>query len=131
MIIDDHINLMFDNPLFGINDEALGPRFPDMSAPYDRELIAAARQVARRENFVVHQGVYAALSGPTYETRAEYRMLRHLGADAAGMSTVPEVIVAVHGGTRVFAVSAITNVCNPDVLTPTDGAEVVEGGRRR
>ena len=126
MVIEDHINLMFDNPLFGINDESLGPRFPDMSAPYDPELIAKAMEIARRENFVAHRGVYAALAGPTYETRSEYRLLRTIGADTVGMSTVPEVIVAVHGGTRVFALSAITNVCNPDKLTPTDGAKVVK-----
>lgn len=129
MIIDDHINLMFDNPLFGINDESLGTRFPDMSAPYDPDLIEVALGIARRENFVAHQGVYAGLSGPTYETRSEYRMLRTLGADTAGMSTVPEVIVAVHGGTRVFALSVITNACKPDVLTPTHGAEVVEAAQ--
>jgi purine-nucleoside phosphorylase len=88
-------------------------------------LIDGALEIARAENFIAHQGVYAALTGPTYETRAEYRFLRTMGADAAGMSTVPEVIVGVHGGTRILALSAITNVCKPDVLTPTDGAEVV------
>ncbi len=129
MVLEDHINWMFDNPLIGPNDDKLGPRFPDMSAVYDTELIQVAHAIARREGFVTHQGVYAALSGPTYETRAEYRMLRALGADAAGMSTVPEVLVAVHGGTRVFALSVITNACDPDRLTPTHGEEVVEAAQ--
>jgi purine-nucleoside phosphorylase len=130
MILDDHMNWMFDNPLIGINDEKLGPRFPDLSAPYCPALIEKALQVARQNDFVAHRGVYAALTGPTYETRSEYRMLRKLGADAAGMSTVPEVLVAIHGGVRVFALSVITNACKPDVLTPTHGEEVVEAAQR-
>lgn len=130
MILSDHINLMFDNPLIGINDDQLGPRFPDLSAPYDRHLIEVGLETARRGNFVVHQGVYAALTGPTYETRAEYRLLRRIGADAVGMSTVPEVLVAVHANLRVFAISVITNACKPDVLTPTHGEEVVHAANQ-
>ena len=126
VIIDDHINLMFDNPLFGVNDDELGPRFPDMSAPYDATFIERAAEIARQKNFVAHRGVYVALTGPNYETRAEYRFLRGLGGDMVGMSTVPEVIVAKHMNLPVLALSAITNVCKPDVLTPTDGEEVVE-----
>ena len=101
MVLDDHINLMFGSPLIGINDDQLGPRFPDLCAPYDPQLIEQALEIARQNNFVAHRGVYAALTGPSYETRAEYRMLRTLGADVAGMSTVPEVLVAVHAGLRV------------------------------
>jgi purine-nucleoside phosphorylase len=125
MLIEDQINLMFDNPLIGINDEQLGPRFPDMSAPYDPELMLAAEEIARRENFVLHRGVYVAMLGPTYETRAEYRMVRRLGGDAVGMSTVPEVLVARHEGMRVLGLSTITNVCSPDALTKTSGEQVI------
>jgi purine-nucleoside phosphorylase len=116
MVIDDHINLMNDNPLIGINDERLGPRFPDMSAPYEPVLIDRALAVARRENFAAHRGVYVAVTGPNLETRAEYRFLRAIGADVVGMSTVPEVIVAVHAGLRVLGLSVITDMCLPDAL---------------
>ncbi len=116
MIIDDHINLMNDNPLVGINDERLGPRFPDMSAPYTPNLIDAALAVARREDFTAHRGVYVAVTGPNLETRAEYRFLRGIGADVVGMSTVPEVIVAVHAGLEVLGISVITDMCLPDAL---------------
>ncbi len=130
MILADHINLMFDNPLIGYHDDQLAPRIPGLAALYDPSLIEVGLQVARQRNFVAHQGVYAALTGPTYETRAEYRMLRRLGADAVGMSTVPEVLVAVHAGLRVFALSVITNDCKPDVLTPTHGEEVVQAANQ-
>ena len=116
MVIDDHINLMNDNPLVGINDDRLGPRFPDMSAPYTPELIDRALEVARRENFVAHRGVYVAVTGPNLETRAEYRFLRGIGADVVGRSTVPEVIVAVHAGLRVLGLSVVTDMCLPDSL---------------
>ena len=116
MVIDDHINLMNDNPLVGINDERLGPRFPDMSAPYTPALIDAALAVARREDFVAHRGVYVAVTGPNLETRAEYRFLRGIGADVVGMSTVPEVIVAVHAGLKVLGVSVVTDMCLADAL---------------
>jgi purine-nucleoside phosphorylase len=116
MVIDDHINLLNDNPLIGINDERLGPRFPDMSAPYTPGLIDMALEVARRENFVAHRGVYVAVTGPNLETRAEYRFLRGIGADVVGMSTVPEVIVAVHAGLEVLGISVITDMCLPDAL---------------
>jgi purine-nucleoside phosphorylase len=125
MVIDDHINLLNRNPLVGVNDDELGPRFPDMSAPYDRRLGARALAIARKHDFVCHRGVYAAMLGPTYETRAEIRMLRYIGADAAGMSTVPEVIVAAHAGLRVLGLSTITNVCSPDKPHSTSGEEVV------
>lgn len=125
MILDDHINLMGDNPLIGINDDRLGPRFPDMSAPYDPELIRVGMEVARRENFVAHRGVVAAVSGPNLETRAEYRFLRTIGADVVGMSTVPEVIVAVHAGMRVFGVSVVTDLCFPDALEPADVPKII------
>ena len=98
--IEDHINLMNGNPLIGFNDDALGPRFPDMCAPYDHALIERALEIARRENFAAHKGVYAAVTGPNLETRAEYRFLRSIGADVVGMSTVPEVLAAVHAGMR-------------------------------
>jgi len=116
MIIDDHINLMNGNPLVGINDERLGPRFPDMSAPYTPDLIDAALAVARREDFTAHRGVYVAVTGPNLETRAEYRFLRTIGADVVGMSTVPEVLVAVHSGLRVLGISVVTDMCLPDHL---------------
>jgi purine-nucleoside phosphorylase len=116
MVIDDHINLLGDNPLIGINDDRLGPRFPDMSAPYTLELVDAALAVARRDNFVAHRGVYVAVTGPNLETRAEYRFLRGIGADVVGMSTVPEVIVAVHSSMRVLGISVITDMCLADAL---------------
>ena len=118
MLIDDHINLLGDNPLIGINDDRLGPRFPDMSNPYPGDLVDAALAVARRENFVAHRGVYVAVTGPNLETRAEYRFLRTIGADVVGMSTVPEVIVAVHEGLRVLGISVVTDMCLPDALEP-------------
>jgi purine-nucleoside phosphorylase len=126
MVLDDHINLMFGSPLIGINDDNLGPRFPDLCRPYDKQLNDRALEIARQNNFVAHLGVYAALTGPTYETRSEYRMLRTLGADVAGMSTVPEVLVAIHAGLRVLALSVVTNVCKPDTLDKTEGQEVVD-----
>jgi purine-nucleoside phosphorylase len=118
MLIADHINLLGDSPLVGPNDEALGPRFPDMSAPYDAELRTCARAVAADRGFPVREGVYVAVPGPNLETRAEYRFLRGIGADVVGMSTVPEVIVAVHGGMRVLGVSVITDQCIPETLQP-------------
>ena len=118
MVIDDHINLMGGNPLTGINDDRLGPRFPDMSQPYDAALIDRALAIARRENFVAHRGVYVAVTGPNLETRAEYRFLRTIGADVVGMSTVPEVIVAAHAGLRVLGLSIVTDLCFPDSLKP-------------
>jgi purine-nucleoside phosphorylase len=125
MIIDDHINLMGDNPLVGINDDRLGPRFPDMSAPYTPELIAVGQEVARKGNFPVQRGVMVAVTGPNLETRAEYRFLRAMGADVVGMSTVPEVVVAVHSGMRVFGLSVVTDMCFPDSLKPADINEII------
>jgi purine-nucleoside phosphorylase len=125
MVIDDHINLMGGNPLIGINDDRLGPRFPDMSRAYTPELIDRALEVARRDNFVAHRGVFVAVSGPNLETRAEYRFLRTIGADCVGMSTVPECIVAVHSGMRVLGLSAITDLCFPDTLKPVDIKEIL------
>jgi purine-nucleoside phosphorylase len=120
MVIDDHINLMGGNPLIGINDDGLGPRFPDMARPYDPALIDQALAIARRENFVAHKGVFVAVPGPNLETRAEYRMLRMIGADAVGMSTVPEVLVAVHSGLRVLGLSCVTDMGLPDNLHPVE-----------
>jgi purine-nucleoside phosphorylase len=120
MVIDDHINLMNGNPLIGVNDDALGPRFPDMCRPYDATLIDRALEIARREKFTAHRGVYVAVTGPNLETRAEYRFLRAIGADVVGMSTVPEVLVAVHAGMRVLGLSVVTDMCLPDELEPAD-----------
>lgn len=125
MVINDHINLMGDNPLVGINDDRLGPRFPDMSAPYDPELIGVASEVARREGFAPLTGVVVAVSGPNLETRAEYRFLRSIGADVVGMSTVPETIVGAHCGLRVFGASVVTDMCLPDTLEPADADQIV------
>ena len=125
MLIDDHINLMGGNPLIGINDDRLGPRFPDMSRPYDPVLIDAALEIARQENFAAHRGVYVAVPGPNLETRAEYRFLRMIGADVVGMSTVPEVLVAIHSGMRVLGLSIITDMCLPDALKPADIQEIL------
>lgn len=125
MLIEDHINLMGGNPLLGINDDRLGPRFPDMSAPYDRELLELLEKVARRLDLPLPRGVFVAVSGPNLETRAEYRFLRLIGADAVGMSTVPEVIVAVHCGLRAVGFSIITDVCFPDTLEAADVQEII------
>lgn len=126
LIIDDHINLMGVNPLIGPNDEALGPRYPDMCEPYDSKLVTLAEKIALRENIRAHRGVYIAVSGPNLETRAEYRMMRTLGADVVGMSTVPEVIVAVHAGLRVIGLVVITDRCLPDALRPTNIEEIIK-----
>ena len=125
MLIADHLNLLGDNPLIGPNDDRLGVRFPDMSAPYDAGLRALAREVALGQRIVLREGVYAAVSGPTLETRAEYRMLRTLGADVVGMSTVPEVIVAVHGGMRVLGFSIMTDRCLPDSLEAVELSTII------
>ncbi|MCA9073472.1 MAG: purine-nucleoside phosphorylase [Planctomycetaceae bacterium] len=125
MAIEDHINLMGVNPLTGPTNDTLGNRFPDMSRPYDSDFIEQAQSIAREQGFGCHRGVYVALSGPNYETRAEYRFLRKIGGDVIGMSTVPEVIVAHQLGVRVLALSTVTNVCLPDALGETDGEEVV------
>ena len=129
MLIADHINLLGDNPLVGPNDAALGPRFPDMSQPYDPLLRELARRVALERGFTLREGVYVAVPGPNLETRAEYRMLRALGADVVGMSTVPEVIAAVHMGMRVLGVSIITDQCLPDALAPTTVERIIAVAR--
>jgi purine-nucleoside phosphorylase len=129
MLIADHINLLGDNPLVGPNDDRLGPRFPDMSEPYDARLRALARAVALEQGIPLREGVYVAVSGPNLETRAEYRMLRALGADVVGMSTVPEVIAAVHVGMRVLGVSIITDQCLPDALEPATLERIVAVAR--
>ena len=125
VVIDDHINLMNGNPLIGVNDDSLGPRFPDMSRPYDLRLIDRAMEVARREDISAHRGVYVAVTGPNLETRAEYRFLRLIGADVVGMSTVPEVLVAVHAQMRVLGLSIVTDMCLPDALKPANIQEIL------
>jgi purine-nucleoside phosphorylase len=132
MLITDHLNLIGmtgANPLMGPNIAELGPRFPDMSQAYDRQLMAMARQVAAEENIPLREGVYCALSGPSFEGPADLRFLRVAGADAVGMSTVPEVIVARHGGMRVLGFSGISNKANLDGSTATTHEEVIEAGR--
>ncbi|MGH7469206.1 MAG: purine-nucleoside phosphorylase [Longimicrobiales bacterium] len=125
VVLDDHINLLGDNPLIGPNLDELGPRFPDMSEPYDRGLQALAEQVALEQQIPLRRGVYAAVAGPNLETRAEYRMLRAMGADLVGMSTVPEVIVARHMNMRVLGFSIITDLCLPDALEPAELATII------
>jgi len=125
MLIEDHINLLGDNPLIGPNDDRLGERFPDMCNCYDRELLKLGHRVALEEKIVTRQGVFVAVSGPNLETRAEYRFLRMIGADVVGMSTVPEVIVAVHSKMRVLGVSVITDMCLADALHPVSLPEIV------
>ena len=125
MLIEDHINLMGGNPLIGINDDRLGPRFPDMSQPYDRRLIHESLRIARKADIVAHQGVFVAVAGPNLETRAEYRFLRQIGADVVGMSTVPEVIVAVHSAMRTVGFSVITDMCLPDALEVANVQKII------
>lgn len=126
MLINDHINFLGDNPLIGPNDDELGPRFPDMSEPYTERLLETAENVALDHSIKVHKGVYLAVSGPMLETKAEYRYMRQLGADVVGMSTVPEVISAVHMGLDVLGVSVITDECFPDALEPVSIEDVLE-----
>jgi len=126
MLIDDHINLLGGNPLIGPNDPQLGSRFPDLCAPYSSRILELAEKVALDHKIKLQRGVYIALSGPCLETRAEYRMLRTLGADVVGMSTVPEVIAAVHQGTEVFGMSIITDECFPDNLKSVSIEEIIE-----
>jgi purine-nucleoside phosphorylase len=125
MLIEDHINLMGDNPLIGPNDDRLGERFPDMCFPYDRELIALAQRIALEEKIPCQKGVFVAVPGPNLETRAEYRFLRGIGADVVGMSTVPEVIVGVHSKLRILGLSVITDMCLPDALEPVRLEDII------
>ncbi len=124
MIIEDHINMLGANPLIGKNDDKLGPRWPDMAAPYDRDLIALAQNIATEHKIRCHTGVYVAVTGPNLETRAEYRMLSQF-ADVVGMSTVPEVIAAVHMGLKTLGISVITDECIADRLKPADIKEII------
>ncbi|MFN3841566.1 MAG: purine-nucleoside phosphorylase [Cyclobacteriaceae bacterium] len=126
MLLDDHINLLPDNPLRGENFEMFGPRFPDMSRPYSQKLNSKLKRVARAKNIKLNEGVYAAVSGPNLETRAEYRFLRTIGADAVGMSTIPEVIVANHMGLPCCAISVLTDDCDPDNLQPVDLQTIIK-----
>ncbi|MFN0202761.1 MAG: purine-nucleoside phosphorylase [Bacteroidia bacterium] len=125
VIIDDHINLQGANALVGPNRAEFGPRFPDMSQPYNKELIEKGLKIAKEEGFRVHKGVYVAVSGPQLETRSEYRFLRMIGADIVGMSTVPEVIVANHMSLKTFAISVVTDECDPDNLSPVQVEEII------
>jgi purine-nucleoside phosphorylase len=125
MLIEDHINLMGDNPLIGPNDDRLGERFPDMCYPYDREILALAQRLALEEKVACHKGVFVAVPGPNLETRAEYRFLRTIGADCVGMSTVPEVIVAVHCKLRTLGLSVVTDICLADALEPVHLEDII------
>jgi purine-nucleoside phosphorylase len=125
MVIEDQINLMGDNPLIGINDDRLGPRFPDMCQPYDQQWIDRTIKIARDQGIGLHKGVFVAVSGPNLETRAEYRFLRMIGADVVGMSTVPETIVAVHCGLKTVGLSVITDMCLPDAMQPANVEEII------
>jgi purine-nucleoside phosphorylase len=125
VVIEDHINLMGVNPLIGPNDERLGIRFPDVIEPYDKGLQKLALQAALESNIVAHRGVYVAVTGPNLETRAEYRFLRTIGADVVGMSTVPEVLIAVHAGMKVLGFSIVTDMCLPDALVPVSHEEII------
>lgn len=134
VVLEDHINLMPDNPLRGVNDDRLGPRWPDLCEPYDRRLIQQARQAGLELGIPVQKGVIVAVSGPNLETRAEYRMLKLLGADVVSMSTVPEVLVAIHSGMKVLGFSVVTDLCLPDALEPVEIPKILAnaatGGER-
>jgi len=125
VLIVDHINLMGENPLVGPNEDSLGPRFPDMSEPYSKELIQLVRETAREDKVALREGVFAGVAGPNLEARAEYRFLRWAGADLVGMSVVPETIAAVHAGMRVLAFSVVTDTCFPDALEPVDVPKIL------
>jgi purine-nucleoside phosphorylase len=125
MLVDDHINLQPENPLRGANLDELGPRFPDMSQPYSPSLNAALLAIAKEKNIVLHKGVYASVLGPNLETRAEYRFLRTIGADAVGMSTVPEVIACNHMSLPCVCISVITDECDPDHLKPANIQDII------
>jgi purine-nucleoside phosphorylase len=137
VLITDHINMMGDNPLIGPNDEELGPRFPDMSEPYNREMIEIAEKVALKNGIRTHKGVVIAVTGPCLETAAEYRFFRRAGADIVSMSTVPEIIVAVHSGLKAMAIATVTDGCLPDALKPVNLEEIIrisnslEGSRKK
>ena len=126
VLVSDHINLMGDNPLIGPNADALGPRFPDMSAPYDARMRAIAREVAREAKLTLHEGKMIAVTGPNLETAAEYRMFQIIGADIVTMSTVPEITVAVHAGMRAIALSTVTDECLPEALKEAKLEEIIE-----
>jgi len=126
VVLTDHINLMGDNPLIGWNDDRLGGRFPDMAEPYSRERQALVESIALEKQIVVRRAVLAAVAGPNLETAAEYRFLRRIGADVVGMSTVPEVLVAVHAGMKIVALSIVTDVCPPDNLQPANITEIIK-----
>lgn len=134
VILEDHISFLPDNPLRGVNDDNLGPRFPDMCEPYDRKLIALSQAAALELGIAAHKGVLVAVPGPNLETRAEYRMLRNFGADIVGMSTVPEIIVAAHAGMRAMGFSVVTDLCLPDALEPVDIDKIIavanQGGEK-
>lgn len=126
MLIDDHINMLPDNPLRGKNFDELGPRFPDMSRPYNKEMNDLLKVIAKEKGITLHEGVYTPVAGPNLETRAEYRYLKTIGTDAVGMSTVPEVIVANHMSMPCVAISVLTDECDPDNLHPVSIAEILE-----
>jgi len=130
MLIDDHINLLPVNPLTGKNIDELGPRFPDMSQPYSKDLNQRLLRIAAEEEITLHKGIYAVVQGPNLETRAEYRYLRRIGADVVGMSTVPEVIVANHAGLPCAAISVLTDECDPDNLAPVDIKDIIEAAQK-
>lgn len=126
MIINDHINLFPEHPLRGRNDENVGPRFPDMTEPYSLDLVHKAKNIAKQNNILVYEGVYIGLQGPTFETKAEYKWLHIIGGDAVGMSTVPEVIVAIHAGMKVFGMSVITDLGIREEMNVITHEEVLE-----
>ncbi|MHA3044203.1 purine-nucleoside phosphorylase [Riemerella anatipestifer] len=130
MLINDHINMMPEHPLRGKNIDELGPRFVDMSEPYNKKMLNIAEEVAKENNITVHQGVYVALQGPTFETPAEYGLIRAIGGDAVGMSTVPEVIVAKHQGMDVFGISIITDLGGPEIAFNVSHEEVLEAANK-